>query len=403
MQWANQIGGYFVIAVLALAVFTMSWWFNVSIETAVDRTMALLIVACPCALALATPLAIAVSLGRAAKSGMMIKSGDVLQALQTPGMIWLDKTGTLTKGDLRVEKWHGDLACLPWLRAIERNSIHPVAKSLVRFADMHAHEQTPGSNERVIVREQPGFGVEAVIDHQTFLIGNDQLMNRNQVCRSRQDQDFAKRVLSEGLSPCWIARNGKVIAIAAIGDAIRPDAFDAIEHLRLRGWQVGILSGDHQKVVDRVATRLGIQSDLAIGEVTPEGKLQAIKSCSDETVVMVGDGVNDSAALAAANVGLAVKGGAEASLAAAPVYLAQEGLLPILRLMRLTDSTNKIMRRNLFVSLTYNISFAALAFVGLINPLVAAILMPISSLTVVSLSLGAGRFDSPSDNLEVTP
>jgi Cu2+-exporting ATPase len=316
----------------------------------------------------------------------MIKSGDVLQSLQKPGMIWLDKTGTLTEGSLRVEEWHGDADVVQQVAELERASNHPVAKALVRFGKGSIGENTVQSSESA------GQGIAGQVDSDQFVIGKLDFLKSWNIKPDDQQLELADGIASRGLAPCWIAKNGTVVAIAAIGDAIRPEATEAIEQLKRRGWKIGILSGDHQKIVTRVARRLGIDTELAVGNVSPEEKLHRVEeSATRQTVVMVGDGVNDSAALAAATVGLAVKGGAEASLAAAPVYLAKPGLMPILDLFSFSDSTTRIMRRNLGVSLAYNIGFATLAFAGFINPLVAAILMPISSLTVVSLSLGAGR------------
>ncbi|MEM9410311.1 MAG: heavy metal translocating P-type ATPase [Planctomycetota bacterium] len=396
VQWANQIGGFFVSAVLVLATTTFLWWCNFNLEVAVDRTMALLIVACPCALALATPLAIAVALGRAAQSGMMIKCGDSLQALLKPGKIWLDKTGTLTEGEMRVERWFGDRSCLPLVAAIEQHSIHPIGKALFAYAGRNTTNEvtgaSPASDESHSftaenIQEFLGAGVQAQVESQQICIGNRRMLQRHSISTNLKENQVEQQYLDAGLSPCWIIMNGQVAAIAAVGDALRPDAKQAIERLWQRGWQVGILSGDHQSIVDRVAKRLGIESELALGELSPEEKQRMVQLHPDKTTIMVGDGVNDSVALASATIGIAVKGGAEASLSAAPIYLANSGLTPILDLLELSDITNKTMKRNLGISLAYNIVFASLAFLGYVNPLVAAILMPISSLTVVSLSL----------------
>lgn len=406
--WANRIGGYFVIAVIVLALLTLSCWWKVDAETAIDRTIALLIVACPCALALATPLAIAVALGRSAGQKVMVKGGDVLQALQSPGTFWLDKTGTLTEGSLRLDRWYGDTTCVSTVAALEKTSNHPVAAAIVKFADSTGvTSELPqviptnrllNSNARPRVLksiEHGGRGISGVVGDRNVVVGNRRLLADQNIRTSSRQQRIAGRIANAGLSPCWIAIDGLVVAIASMGDSIRPDAQSAIDTLRAKGWKTGVLSGDHQSVVDRVAQRLGIPADLARGEMSPEQKLAVIQNRShDATVVMVGDGVNDSAALAAASVGIAVKNGAQASLAAANVYLAEPGLSPILRLLSISDSTSKTMRINLAVSLAYNATFALLAFLGFINPLIAAILMPISSITVVALSLRAGMAES---------
>ncbi len=413
--WANKIGGYFVSAVIVLALFTLGWWSSVNLEVAINRTIALLIVACPCALALATPLTIAVAIGRAAKQKIMVKGGDVLQSLQNPGMIWLDKTGTLTDGDLKVERWLGDTSWIDIVSALEEEFSHPVAKAIAqhRKTTWHVFDKIRQENHvkidyaviesRTAVLESqdhPGLGVSGVVGRHDVVIGNEKLLAKFDIVPASRQLRISNRLIEQGFSPCWIGVDGRIVALVAIGDSIRAEAKSAVHHLKDKGWNIGILSGDHQQVVDRVAKRILIEPANAIGGVDPESKLQTIKnSMSRGNVVMVGDGVNDSAALAAATVGIAVKNGAEASLAAAPVYLAQAGLNPILKLLSLSDSTSRTMRINLGVSLAYNLTFAALAFAGFINPLVAAILMPISSITVVALSLNSGRI-SPDQNFE---
>ena len=422
VQWSNRIGGYFVIAVMLLASFSLAWWFSTDREMAFERSIALLIVACPCALALATPLAIAVAMGRAAQQRIMIKGGDVLQALQQPGRIWLDKTGTLTNGSLHVARWFGEMSWLTPVIALEKNFSHPVARAIINFGNQN-RQQKPlfdiisASNPHLratehssacsnsmnrqraplltSIKNHPGQGVSGFVDGSQVIIGNKPLLTRFNVDVANRHNRVAMQIVTRGNSPCWIAINGQIVAIAELRDAIRPEAKASIDELKKRGWKVGILSGDQQGVVDRVARVLSIDPTLALGGITPEEKIDKVKQ-HQGTTIMVGDGVNDSAALAAATVGIAVKGSAEASLAAAPVYLAKAGLAPILELMDLSQNTAKIMRINLAVSLAYNLTFAALAFFGYINPLVAAILMPISSLTVVAISMTTGRAIRPS-------
>ena len=288
---------------------------------------------------------------------------------------------------------------------LEKQFTHPVAKAIVRLrSQTHLHidtlnrdEASPSqkifiaSREWIIESNQhAGLGVSGAVGIFDVDVGNRELMVALGNNISRQHDRIADQIVARSNAPCWIAVDGRVVGIAELTDAIRQDASQAVAELKRQGWQVGILSGDNQQIVDRVAMRLGIDLRDAKGQVTPEEKLACIQSETITPVVMVGDGVNDSAALAAADVGIAVKSGAEASLAAAPVYLAKPGLRPILTLLATSRSTDRTMRRNLIVSLAYNVTFAALAFCGYINPLVAAILMPLSSLTVVGLSMTAG-------------
>ncbi len=401
--WANQIGACFVTVVIILALFTFCFWAISDVETAIDRSVALLIVACPCALALATPLAIAVSIGRAASRRIMIKGGDVLQSLQQPGMIWLDKTGTLTEGDLKVVRWHGDTRWIDIVAALEKNSSHPVAKAIVDYrascwttSDQLATWGRNKATKRLLDLRNlvfgsetiPGKGIVGAVGSFRVLAGSKQLVSSRSIQIPHRMERTEQNIVESGLSPCWVCINDSIVALVALGDSLRDDAQEAVASLKNAGWQVGILSGDHQRIVDRVGKRLGISSEYLIGGVDPEEKLETVKKSNESgTVVMVGDGVNDSAALAAATVGIAVQSGAEASLAAAPVYLANAGLSPVIDLLSLSKSTTGTMRMNLGVSLVYNCIFAGLAFAGYINPLFAAVLMPISSLTVVALSM----------------
>lgn len=390
VQWANQIGGYFVVAVIVLATLTFAFsWLWIGVGDAVDRAVALLIVACPCALALATPLAVSIALGRAAQQKLMVKSGDVLQWLNRPGRIWLDKTGTITTGQMEVVDWYGDKQWRSVAAALETKSPHPVAQAIRNLVD-------PAEVEQHTVKDATTRtgGISGHVDQCTVLIGNEQLVSEEGITVPEAWKTRGADILRRNMSPNWVVVNGKVVALVAVGDVVRSDTQIAVNDLQAAGWSVGILSGDHQSIVSQVGKRLGLTAEATLGGLTPEDKLGVIRNDRSDykTVVMVGDGVNDSAALAAATVGIAVHNGAEASLAAAPVYLGAEGLQPILELLKISKSTNKTMRINFVISLTYNTLAASLATVGLINPLVAAILMPISSLTVVAMSLTAGSY-----------
>jgi P-type Cu2+ transporter len=391
VQWANRIGAYFVSAIVLLALATLAAWLYWQPEMAVDRSVALLIVACPCALAIATPLTISVALGRAASKKMMIKSGDVLQALYQEGMLWLDKTGTLTAGNLEVVQWHGRQDIAAVIAVVEAKSNHPVAEALLRY--LQVDPVTLSIFECTEFTEFFGKGVTARVQSSEIAIGNMALMQDMQIDITALDLQMFNSILRRELSPCWIAVDGTVAAIVAMGDQLRSDSLECVEQLKSSGWEIGILSGDHQSIVDQVALRLGIKSELAIGQLSPEQKVSYVRNSMNQfpTVMMVGDGVNDSAALAAATVGIAVHGGAEASLAAAPVFLGEQGLSPILRLISISRSAGKTLRWNFAIAIGYNMVGASLAFLGLINPLVAAILMPISSLSVVAMSINAGK------------
>ncbi len=388
VEWANRIGAHFVIAIIVAAAVTFFVWLPLGASVAVNRAVALLIVACPCALALATPLAISVALGRAARNRIMIKAGDVFQRLDQKGVIWLDKTGTLTMGKLQVVEWVGCEEVKSSVAALEHNSSHPVAKALAELDSSDAQQKCC-----VVDFVAASNGVSGVVDGVTISVGNKEFTQGLGVVVSREWEEICEAAAQSFCSPVLISENNQLIAIAMISDRLRQDSMDAVRFLKSRGWNVGLLSGDHQAIADQVGKELCLDPQMVHGGMQPEEKVSVVNESlkNHETVVMVGDGVNDCAALGAASVGIAVRNGAEASLAAAPVYLAENGLAPLKRLVKISDSTNKIIRANLAISIGYNIVGAGLAATGVINPLIAAILMPISSLTVVAISLGAGR------------
>jgi Cu2+-exporting ATPase len=376
VQLADRIGSRFVVAIVAIASATLVAWLSIDPSVAVDHTVALLVVACPCALAMATPLAISVALGRAARRRILIKGGDVLQRLSVPGTIWLDKTGTLSEGRARVVAWIGDASARPFVAALEQSSIHPVALALQTVA--------PATASVTAVRHAQG-GVEGIVDGRSVAVGNEAFI-RARAELSTAFADEAAHLAASASSPVFVAIDGTVVAVAGVGDPLRDDAVAAVAELRARGYTIGILSGDHPAIVTAVGRSLGIPASLCHGGLDPETKVEYVRTTIGP-VVMVGDGVNDSAALAAASVGIATRDGAEASLEAAPVYLGRPGLRPLLELLDGSRVAMGAIHRNFAVSLFYNAVSVGLAAGGLINPLVAALLMPLSSLSVIGLSL----------------
>lgn len=389
VRLADAISIWFVRAMLVLGAGTgIAWWF-IDPSRAVDNAAAVLLVVCPCAVGLATPLAVTVAIGRAARRGILIKGGDALQALAGKGVVYLDKTGTITQGKTALVRWVGDDAARPLVAALERTSSHPVARALVRdLADV-----TSGDPRVEDVEQVTGLGVTGLVEGQRVAVGSSRFVRgpgarHPEALRAEEDE-----ILRAGLSPVVVAVDGEIVAIAGVGDPIRPDAAGAIRALEQAGWEVRILSGDHPRVVEAVARTLGVPGVRARGGVAPEEKLAAITEASRSgTVVMVGDGVNDAAALAAATVGIAVHGGAEASMSAADVYLSTPGLAPVVDLFESSRRTMGIIHTSLGVSIFYNLVSTTLAVTGLITPLVAALFMPVSSLTVLALSVRRRSF-----------
>jgi len=389
VQWADRVSGWFVVAALLGAAVTFLGWLPIDPFGATDHAVALLIVACPCALGLATPLVIAVALGRAAQRHILVTDGGAIQRLARPGVVLLDKTGTITTGRVREVRWVGDESIRPLVAALESRSSHPIARALAGDADDR------GDGFDVVDARQEQHGISGVIDGRRVDVGNERFARSRGVA----PPDWATRAIDacadDGVSAILACVDGDVRAVIGVGDALRPDSVAAVDGMRRRGWDVRILSGDHPSVVETVARRLGIDAADARGGLTPEQKQQIVKEQmaeADRPVVMVGDGVNDAAALGSASVGIAVHGVAEAGLAAAHVYLARPGLSPIVELVDAAGGTDRALRRNLAVSVGYNVFAVALAGLGYITPLVAAVLMPISSFTVLTIALGHRSF-----------
>lgn len=387
---ADRLAGWFVAGMIALAGMTVAVWWAVDPAKAVEHAIALLIVTCPCALGLATPMAVTAAIGRAARQDLLIKGGDAVEKLAKSGMMFIDKTGTLTDGHMSVVHWIGDESLQPIVAAIERHSSHPIAKAIVRHVDVPSLDMTN-------VRNLPGCGMIGSCDGSTYCIGSPDFVRASSSDCLAGLQHIEEQFAAEGLTSVLVSRDGHIVAAIGLGDQLRQDAAKCVNDVRKLGWHVRMLTGDHASVALRIGNSLGFRSEDVISQATPEQKLEIIRNAvrAGGQVVMVGDGVNDAAALAAATVGVAVHGGAEASLRAADVYLNRPGLRPVVELLEGSRRTMMVIRRNLLFSLGYNIVAASLATAGLINPLIAAVLMPTSSLTVVTLSFRSRTFQEP--------
>ncbi len=389
VELAHRLAGAFVLVVLGLALATFVGWLvaGAPLAVAADHAVALLIVTCPCALGMATPLAVRVAIGRAARAGVFIKGGDVVETLAATARVVLDKTGTLTRGQLMLQGFWGERAVQPRVRALEAQVNHPIARALV--------SQLP--EERVTMsrlRHQLGSGLVAEVEGQSLVVGAPAFVL---AAVNAPPPDWLDAALAscrtEGWTPVLVAQDGAVVAALALGDSLRDDTKAVLARLRSLGLELAIASGDEPEVVRAVGAALGLSSAACVGGLTPEAKLARIEASSREQVtMMVGDGVNDAAALVAANVGVAVHGGAEASLAAADVYLTKGGIAPLVTLVVGARRTLRLIKRNLALSLAYNVAGVVLAASGHLSPLLAAVLMPLSSLTVVTSSLRARTF-----------
>jgi Cu2+-exporting ATPase len=389
VRLADRVAGYFVFVILGLSALTFTLWYRFSPGAALDHTVALLVVTCPCALGMATPLAVSVALRRAAKVGVLFKGGEFIEALARPATIAFDKTGTLTLGRLELASFAGDPDVVPLLLAAESRSSHPIARALARrFSD--ARPATASS-----VEETPGGGVRALVEGHEVLAGSLEFVTERGARVSEPHRAELERATSAGTTSLLVAVDGKTRAVASFSDQLRDDTRQSLDALRKAGYRIAVLSGDRQTVVDRVTRELGELVD-ARGGMSPEAKLAWVEAARREgPVVMVGDGVNDAAALSAADVGIAVHGGAEASLAAADVFTTEGGVSRVLEAVRGARRTLRVVHAGLALSLAYNAVGVALAMAGRLSPLTAAILMPLSSLTVVSLALYGKSFTMP--------
>jgi Cu2+-exporting ATPase len=380
---ADRLAGWFTGTVLVLAAITWLLWQRLDPSVALDHAIALLVVTCPCALALATPLAMTSAIGQAARQGILIKGGDAIEVLARPNRLILDKTGTLTEGRTRLQSWSGPDWVRPLVLGLERHSNHPLA---VGFSMAWDGTEVPEASN---VTQTLGGGLSGLVDGRLVAVGSPAWIGARAT-----DPAGLLVSIDPTLTPVAVAIDGAVVGAAGFGDPVRPEAAETLTALRQLGWELEVISGDAPGVVRAVAKELGLSPDRVQGGASPEEKLHAVEQrARDGAVVMVGDGVNDAAAIARASVGIGVRGGAEASLAAADVYLVRSGLRPLADLMRGARRTLWVIRGNIVFSLAYNLAATVLAMSGRINPLVAAILMPASSITVVLISWRSRMFD----------
>ncbi|HWA74018.1 MAG TPA: heavy metal translocating P-type ATPase [Polyangiaceae bacterium] len=390
VRLADRVAGYFVLVALALSAITFALWWWLDPSQALDHAVALLVVTCPCALGMATPLAVNAALGRAARAGIFFKGGEFLEALARPGTIAFDKTGTLTEGKLALTAYLGDDRAKPFLRAAEKASAHPIARALVAAFGDTAELAVEHSEER------PGAGVIARVAGREVRVGSADLVSPGRPLGEPWRGELARHA-EQGRPTVLVALDGEVVALAAFSDPLRADASASIERLREFGYRPAVLSGDRPEVVANVAKTLGKMSD-ARGAMSPEQKLDWVnRARTAGPVVMVGDGVNDAAAMAAADVAIAVHGGAEASLVAADAFTTLPGVGKVLEAVEGARRTLSVIRRGIVFSLAYNVVGVGLCMAGKISPLLAAVLMPLSSLTVVATALRSRTF-TPKDS-----
>lgn len=387
LQLVDRIAPKFTVTILLASIVAFLFGALNSFEEGITRAVALLVVCCPCALAMATPLALAVNVGRAARRGVYVKGGDVVERAASLKTIVFDKTGTLTKGQFQLLSWEGEntdeLRCA--VATLESRSVHPIARAL---SEIVAVDSEPDE-----VREELGSGIRGRVHGRSLVIGNESFLERSGQGISAEIRIAGKRVGERGETPVYLAVDGRCVAVLGLGDPVRAEAFDVLKELRSEGFKTELLSGDERTVVNSVGQRLGFAADEIVGSASPEEKFRRVEGRPD--TLMIGDGVNDAGALAAATVGMAAHGGAEGSLVVSDVFLTRPDLGLVVEFVRSARETMKVIRRNLGFSLLYNLIGAGLAITGYLSPLAAAILMPISSITVFSSSMMNRSFSHP--------
>ncbi|MBT2216811.1 heavy metal translocating P-type ATPase [Virgibacillus dakarensis] len=387
---ADVISGYFVPIVVGIAILTFIVWISFfqpgQFEPALVAAIAVLVIACPCALGLATPTSIMVGTGKAAENGILFKGGEHLERTHQLDAIVLDKTGTITKGKPEVTDFSGDEETLQLLASAEKGSEHPLAGAIVAYATEKAIDFVEVDEFDAI----PGHGIEAKISGKQVLVGNRKLMNDHQIDIGTNEEKLVE-FENNGKTAMLIAIDGKYSGIVAVADTIKETAPQAIKELQEQGLEVIMLTGDNERTAQAIAKQVGI--DYVIAQVLPEEKADKVKEIQvkGKKVAMVGDGVNDAPALVTADIGIAIGTGTEVAIEAADLTILGGELLLIPKAIKISHATIKNIRQNLFWAFGYNTAGIPVAAVGLLAPWVAGAAMALSSVSVVSNSLRLKR------------
>lgn len=400
-KMADIISGYFVPIVIVIAIVSgLAWYFGGQTGLfALMITISVLVIACPCALGLATPTAIMVGTGKGAENGVLIKSGGALETTHKVQTIVFDKTGTITEGKPKVTDIitvngvkEGEL--LQLTASAEKGSEHPLGEAIVRGAEERGLEFIKLENFDAI----PGHGIEVTVDGKTLLAGNKKLMDDRNISLSKlasTSDSFA----SQGKTPMYIAINNKIAGIIAVADTVKENSLKAIEKLHKMGIEVAMITGDNKGTAEAIAKQVGI--DRVLSEVLPEDKANEVKKLQGEgkKVAMVGDGINDAPALAQADIGIAIGSGTDVAMESADIVLMRSDLMDVPTAVELSNSTIRNIKQNLFWAFAYNVlgipfAMGVVYLLGgpLLNPMVAGAAMSLSSVSVLVNALRLKRF-----------
>ncbi len=402
---ADRVSAVFVPIVVGIAVVTFAvWWAldptTAGLTTAVQHFVAVLVIACPCALGLATPAAVAVASGRGAELGVLLKGGEVLETLSRAQVVLLDKTGTVTVGVpvlTDVVALSDEASLLSMVAAVERHSEHPVAQALVTGATQRGAPPRDAEGFEM----QPGFGVAGTVDGKHVRVGTTAWLAQAGVATASLDAQ-AEALASRGRSPMFVAVDGALAGLVAVADVPRPDARATIDALRGEGLELALVSGDRRATAAAIAAEVGIET--VHGDVKPTEKASVVEAAraGGRTVVMVGDGINDAPALAAADVGVAIGSGTDVAVSTADVVLLRGGLSSLPVALSLARASLRTIRQNLFWAFIYNAAGIPLAagllvpWFGLeLDPVFASAAMSLSSVSVLANSLRLRRHRAP--------
>jgi len=399
---ADKVSFYFVPTVMGIAILTFAIWllFGQPLAFALTVFVAVLIIACPCALGLATPTAVMMGTGLAAKNGILIKSGKALEIARDVNIIIFDKTGTLTKGEpsvtdiIKVKNEVSENSILQIAASVEKNSEHPLAQAIVNKAKEEKINFLEAKNFQAI----PGYGVTADLENKKILFGTRKLMTNNQI-NSNIIEEKMIVLEDQGKTAMILAQNKEIIGIIAVADTLKDYSKEAVKMLHKMGKKVAIITGDNKRVGQAIAKLVGI--DRVLAEVLPQEKSAEIKKLQSEgnIVAMVGDGINDAPALAQADLGIALGSGTDVAMETGEIVLIKDDLRDVIIAIDLSKYTLNKIKQNLFWAFFYNIVGIPMAagilypFTGwLLNPAIAAAAMAFSSVSVVSNALLMKRY-----------
>ncbi len=405
---ADKISGFFVPIVICISIIAFAAWliFTEDLTHAINVFISVLVVACPCSLGLATPLAIVCASGEASKKGILVKDAECLENAHKVKRVFLDKTGTLTQGKLRVNKIYNysnetNEEILKNVASIEKKSEHPIAKAIVDYAKENKVMIIACKDFKAIV----GQGVYGKIKEDEFYIGNAKIIEATIGCQgeSSLDSDLIDKInhdeeqlTSSGNSILYVIKNNNIISLIGVKDTIKEDSIELVSKLKDKKIDVVMLTGDNEKTAKAIAAEIGIES--IISNVSPKEKAEKVKESNDKVVTMMcGDGINDSISLINADIGVAISNGTDISIDSAKVVLMNDNLLKILDLIKISKKTTKIIKQNLFWAFIYNVCMIPVACGVLkpygieINPIIGSFAMMLSSLIVVLNSLRIKR------------